>query len=445
MQFPEEIFRSYDIRGTLDQLSPELAYEVGRVVVKMTKAKKVVVGHDMRATSPEFAQKVIEGVKSMGADAVDIGQCTTSTINFAISSDKTFEAGVMVTASHNPAEYNGFKMFTGEAMPISGREVFKALEALEALEVEKGNVEEKDIVDEYLDYVMLKAAPGDLSGLKVVIDAGNGMAGPVLTKLFGKLKCEMLPMYFEPDGNFPNHEANPIKYETLNALKAKVKEEKADLGIALDGDADRVIFVDENSEHINGDLMLAILADRRLQGNPERAVVWSANASWAVREAIEANKGLSVMEKVGRTNIIKRVKKEAAVLGGEVSAHYFYPEFSGLESTDFTILLVLKMLKKSEGTMSELAAPFKKYVQSGEINFEVKDKEAAIAALKEKYSPEAEEVSELDGIRVEFKDWWFNIRQSNTEPLIRLNLEAKSQELMEEKRDEIANFIQDLA
>ncbi|MBU1705714.1 phosphomannomutase/phosphoglucomutase [Patescibacteria group bacterium] len=447
MEFPEEIFRSYDIRGTVDQLSPELAYRVGQAMVKMTGAKKVVVGYDMRATSPELAQKAIEGITSMGANVVNIGQATTPLLNFALSYYPDHEAGLMVTASHNPAEYNGFKMMRGDAMPISGKEVQKLIKEEEVGEEVgrvKGEVTTKEVVDEYLDYVVKKAAAPDLKGMKVVIDAGNGMSEVVLPKLFARLACEMIPMYFEPDGTFPNHEANPIKLETLTDLKKKVLAEKADLGIALDGDGDRVIFVDEKGDHINGDVMLAILADSRLKGNPERPVVWSANASWAVRDAIEANRGLSIMEKVGRTNIIKRVKKEAAVIGGEVSAHYFYPEFSGLESTDFTILLVLKLLKKSGGPMSELVKPFAKYVISGEINFAVKDKEAAIESLGKKYKGQALEISTLDGIRSEFKDWWFNIRPSNTEPLIRLNLEAKSQELMATKRDEIAAFIKSL-
>lgn len=441
MNFPQEIFRSYDIRGTLDQLSPELAYQVGQAIVQMTGADKVVVGRDMRASSPEFSQKVLEGVISMGAKGVDIGRCTTPMLSFALSNYDEHEAGVMVTASHNPSEYNGFKLTRGDAMPISGKEAKKAIEVLEVLEVEQGQIEEKDITDAYLDYVLQKAVPGDLSGLKVVIDAGNGMGGPVMTKLFAKLDCEMLPMYFEPDGNFPNHEANPIKFETLNDLKNQMKEENADLGIALDGDSDRVIFVDEKGEHINGDIMLAILADLRLKKHKGRAVVWSPNASWAIRDAVTQNGGESIMEKVGRTNIIKKVKQTEAIIGGEVSAHYFYPEFGCLESTDFTILLILKMLKKFAGPMSGLVEPFKKYSVSGEINFKVKDKEMAIKALQAKYEPEAKEINNLDGVRVEFEDWWFNIRQSNTEPLIRLNLEAKSENLMKRKRDEISDFI----
>jgi phosphomannomutase len=368
-------------------------------------------------------------------------------LSFAITAFSEHQGGVMVTASHNPAEYNGFKMTRGDGMPVSGEEAWEVVEELEelkGLEVKEGKIITLDIAKKYLDKVFSLVKIPSLKDKKIVVDAGNGMGGAIMTKLFARLDCEMISMYFEPDGNFPNHEANPIKVETLKDLVARVKKEKADLGIALDGDADRVIFVDEKGVPINGDVMLAMLATERLRTKRNGAVVWSPNGSWAVRDAIKNNGGRSVWEKVGRTNIIKRVIKEKAVLGGEVSAHYFYPEFGGLESTDYTILLGLKMLGEAKGTFSEAVKPFRTYSSSGEINFEVKDKTKAIAAIEKKYAPEAVLTEKLDGVRMELADWWFNVRQSNTEPLIRLNLEAKSQEMMKEKVAEITALIKGL-
>jgi phosphomannomutase len=443
---PEGIFRSYDIRGTTSELSPELARRVGCAVVKMTGAKTVVVGRDMRSTSPELAKAVIEGMTSQGADVVDIGLCTTPMFNFAVFGYDAHEAGVMVTASHNPAEYNGFKMARGNALLISGEEI-KPVVLANSFEnaTTRGKVKAFQIMPEYLERVFSLVRMPSLKGVKVVVDAGNGMGGIILPKLFERLDCELTKLYFEPDGTFPHHEPNPIKLETLEDLQGEVIHQQADIGVALDGDADRIGFVDEKGQFVNGDYLLALLAPERLKVHKGKAVVWSPNASWAVRDAIAKAGGKSAFEKVGRANIIKRVQSEGAALGGEVSCHYFYPEFGGMESTDFTLLLVLKLLAESGKSFSELLKPFRKYATSGEINFEVKKKDEVLAALEKTYTPKAVAVNKLDGLRIEFKDWWFNVRKSNTEPLIRLNLEAKSRKRMEEKRDELAAHIQSLS
>lgn len=441
MPFPEDIFRSYDIRGTIDQLSEDLAFRIGVAIVRLTGAKTVVVGRDMRPTSPAFSQKVIEGITSQGANAVDIGMCSTSMFNFAVSAFHEYEAGVMVTASHNPPEYNGFKVSKGDGSLIRGVDLKEPVAEEIGELTGGGEVSERDISADYLDKLFAEADMPSLKGLKVVIDAGNGMAGVILPKLFEKLDCEMMPMYFEPDGTFPNHEANPIKVETLKDLQTKLKEEGADLGIALDGDADRVGFIDEKGVPIGGDILMGLLIVDRLKAHAGAPIVWSPNASWAIRDAIEKHGGVGLLEKVGRTNIIARMQKEEAALGGEVSAHYFYPEFSCLESTDFTILLILKLLAESGGTMSDLMEPYRKYARSEEINFEVEDKDGVLAALKKHYEGEAKEVNELDGVRIEFADWWFNIRKSNTEPIVRLNLEASSVDQLKEKTAELSGFI----
>ncbi|TAK03983.1 phosphomannomutase/phosphoglucomutase [Patescibacteria group bacterium] len=454
MRFPAEIFRSYDVRGTVDQLSDELAFAVGAATVRLTGAKRLVVGRDMRPTSPSFAAEVARGAMSEGAEVVDIGMCTTPMFNFAVFNWAEHEAGVMVTASHNPPEYNGFKMTRGNAMPISGEEIREAIEADKALggqglsaaaftpEALSPPVTHLDVKPPYLARLFALAQMPKLNGMKVVVDAGNGMAGVILPDIFSRLDAKLTALYFEPDGTFPNHEANPIKLDTLRDLVATVKREGAAIGVAFDGDADRIGFVDENGEPIGGDQMLGLLASLRLKEHPGKAVVWSPNASWAVRDAIKEHGGRSVSEKVGRTNFIRRVQMERAAIGGEVSAHYFYPEFGGMESSEFTILLVLKALADSGKPMSELIAPYRRYARSPETNFEAREKDKALAALDAKYASEAVSIDRLDGARYEFADWWFNVRKSNTEPLLRVNAEAASKEHLDSRLKEIAGIIE---
>lgn len=448
MTFPAEIFRSYDVRGTVDQLGPELAFAIGAATVKLTGAKRLVVGRDMRPTSPSFAAEVARGAMAMGAEVTDIGMCTTPMFNFAVFNWAEHDAGVMVTASHNPPEYNGFKVTRGDAMPIGGEEILEAigrlgsgLWALQANAQPPTPSARLDVMRPYLERIFALADMPKLRGMKVAVDAGNGMAGIILPEMFARLDATLTALYFDPDGTFPNHEANPIKHETLRDLRSAVAREGAALGVAFDGDADRIGFVDEKGEPIGGDQMLGLLAALRLEERPQGIVVWSPNASWAVRDAIKAHDGRGVWEKVGRTNIIKRVQSEQAMLGGEVSAHYFYPEFGGMESSEFTMLLVLKALARSGKAMSELIAPYRAYARSPETNFEVHEKDAALAALDARYAAQAAAVNRLDGARYEFADWWFNVRKSNTEPLLRVNAEAASPELLQEKMAEIAGII----
>ncbi len=396
----------------------------------------------------------MEGIVAAGAQAVDIGECTTSLFNFAVTGFPEHEAGVMITASHNPAQYNGFKVYEGSGLHISGVEMHEWIDRVESapdvgaglkparrVPSDASATMHEVVLSAYIQKLLSLVPPPALKGKKIVIDAGNGMASVVLNPLFERLDVEMIPMYFDPDGNFPHHEANPIKFETLKDLQAKMKEVGADLGVAFDGDADRILFLDENAEPINGDVMLGLLATARLKVHPGAAVVWSPNASWAIRDAIAKSGGKSVWEKVGRAHFPPRVLNEKGAMGGEVSAHYFYPEFQGLESVDFTMLLVLQMLAQSTKPMSQIIAPYRTYVATGERNFEVEDKDGAIARLKAAYAPGASLVNELDGVRIEYTDWWFNIRKSNTEPLVRLNLEAVSHELMMEKFHEAEKII----
>jgi len=348
----------------------------------------------------------------------------------------------MITASHNPAEYNGIKMANSDGLPISGKAIKDAVIGKDYPAVENvGEVEKRDIMDDYLDKVFKLADMPSLKGMKVVVDAGNGMSGIILPKIFERLDAEFHTLYMEPDGNFPNHEANPIKDETLEDLKAKMKEVGADLGAAFDGDGDRVGFVDDKLNTVRGDILLAMLTTEYLKSHPGGKVYTAVNQSWAVRDAAKAAGGEAVMDKVGRTHAIQWIKDNDAVLGGEVSSHFFFKEFNDLESSEFVFLLMMKMIAEGGQSFSEIMAPYMNYVSSGENNFEVEDKEGTIKRLVDTYRAEANNIIDIDGVRLEFDDWWFNIRMSSTEPLIRLTLEAKTKEMMEEKKQALIDII----
>ena len=305
----------------------------------------------------------------------------------------------------------------------------------------KGTVEKKDYKKEYLDTIFSLIDLDKIKPLKVVVDTANAMGALMIDAVFEKLACEVEYLYKELDGSYPNHEANPLKEETLKDLQDKVKESGADLGVAFDGDADRIGFVDDQGNAVPGDIMTAILAPEILKTHPRDKVIYDLRSSWAVKEQIEKAKGLPIMFKVGRTLIIREMADEGAAFAGELSSHFYYKDFYNIESADLTLLYMLQLLSENGRKLSEIVKDVDKYFRSGEINFEVKDKDAVIEMLKEKYSQGAKDVSELDGIRIEFDDWWFNVRKSNTDPVIRLNLEAKSEEMMKEKTEEISNLI----
>jgi len=442
IQIDPSVFKSYDIRATMDKLSPELAEKVGAALVAMTGAKTVAVGRDMRETSPELAEGAIRGITSQGAKAVDIGMCTTTMYNFASTNYDDIDVAMMITASHNPAEYNGMKMYDMEGFPISGKVIKDLVMDKEYPAVEQlGEVEQRDVTDDYLKKMFDLAEMPSLAGMKVVIDAANGMSGIILPKVFEKLDAEVVEMYYEPDGTFPNHEADPIKDENLVDLKAKKKEVGAAPGISYDGDGDRVVFVDDKFNTIRGDVLLAMLATEYLKDHPGGKVYTAVNQSWIVRDAAKEAGGEAVMDKVGRTNAIRWMKENNGVLGGEVSCHFFFKEFHYLESSEYTMLLILKMIAEQGKPFSEMMAPYRTYISSGEINFEVEDKQGTIKKLEDKFKPESTSFTNIDGIRLEFEDWWFNVRASNTEPLIRLTIEAKAQELLDEKKKELTDLI----
>jgi phosphomannomutase len=440
MPILQDIFRSYDIRGKLDQVTEEVASKVAAALVVREGAKTIVVGRDMRQTSPALAQAAVDAIIRAGGDVIDIGMCTTSLFNYAVTKQPGVDVGMMITASHNPADYNGIKVGRANSQPISGKELFGMLEPAVAPAEVPGNVSARDLVPEYIDHALSHGVVPDLRGAKIVIDYGNGMGIVTVRPLMERLGAEPLELYPEPDAHFPNHEANPAIEETLVDLKAKVKEVGADLGIALDGDVDRVKFIDENGESVQSDHLLALLAsDPETRG---QKVVLAMNLSWATHEAVREAGGEVIECPIGRTNIIATMIREGALLGGEFSGHFMYRDFSNLESVDYTIARVLSAWKKSGKTFSQLVAPYRRYANTGEINLHVEDKQAALHIVEETFASQATDTDRRDGIRCRFADWWFILRPSNTEPLVRLTVEAKSRELLEEKRDEILRLIQ---
>jgi len=446
--FPSHIFKAYDIRGIVgSELTEELFYRIGRATVVFTGAKHVYVGYDMRNSSVEFKNALIKGLVDQGADVTDIGLISTPMLNIMTIKDETADLGVMITASHNPAEYNGCKFVNKTTMmPIgldSGldqiRDMVEKYDFVDALE--KGTVAEKNLKQEYIDFTFSLLDTSTIKPMKVVIDMGNGIEGLFIDGFMDKLPIESQYLFKEPDGSFPNHEPNPIKPENLKDLQSKVLEVGADIGFAFDADADRIGLVDEKGSIISGDKITALLVPEMLKKYPKSSIMYDLRSTMSVAEVTSKNGGRPIESRVGRTLIIQSMRKEDASFGGELSGHFYYKDLFGFESGDLTLLYILKLISQSGKKVSELVAEFSKYFHSGEINFEVEDKDTMINKIYEIYSKDAKETSQLDGIKIAFDDWWFNVRKSNTEPVLRLNLEANTEELMREKIKEISDFI----
>jgi phosphomannomutase len=442
MQIPEHIFKANDIRGLVEEVSPEIAYLAGRAIVRKTGAKTVVVGRDMRSTSESLQTEAIRGIRSMGADALNIGLTTTSVFNFALSNLKDVDAGLMVTASHNPAEYNGIKFGDGSGLPIPGPVILEQIKKDNGKDHGEGKVTEHDVVDEYVEACIRNAKLPDVKGMKIAVDYGNGMGTVAFRPLAQRLGIELTELYPDPDARFPNHEANPNKRETLADIEHLLTTDDFAFGVALDGDADRIGFLDEKGNPLRGDEVLALLAAQELEQHPGATIIYQPNHTWATLDAITEHGGKGVLRAVGRTKVVEGMRTEKARLGGEVSSHFFFAEFNGLEAVDFAFCRILSLVARSKKSLSEISAPLRKYSNSWEVNFEVHDKAAATKRVEDAFVPLATSVNRLDGIRCEFDhDWWFILRASNTEPLLRLIVEATSKELMESKRDEIGKLI----
>lgn len=439
MTFPKALFRNYDIRGFLHEITPELAQFTTYTVVKELKVKKLVIGRDMRETSPALMEASIRGARLAGAEIVSIGLTNTSVFNYAVTTLEGVDLGIMITASHNPANYNGMKVVKQNGSSVSGVALYDMVEKNEALaddvlaHREEVNVEEVSMLDAYLEKC-LKDAEGDFSDLRIVVDYGNGMGIASTAELLQRLGVQLIELYKEPDAHFPNHEANPADEETLHDIKKAIVQNKAHLGIALDGDVDRVRFIDEKGHAVTSDATLALLAEKLLLQRPGSGVVVTVNMGKAVREAIVRFGGNVLESAVGRTNVPEVAKTQGGILGGEVSGHFIFETFSFLESVDYTIVVILSLLKKSGKTLSELSEPLmNQYANSGEINREIEAKDEALRRLEEHFAPIAKEVNKLDGVKVIFSDWWCIARKSNTEPVVRVTVEAKNEEMLKEK------------
>jgi len=441
-----EVFKAYDVRGIYPaEIDEDGAYAIGRAYVEEFQPRRIAIGRDMRVSGPQMVAALTEGATDGGAEVLDIGQIGTEMLYFAVGSLE-LEGGITCTASHNPKEYTGFKIVRAGALPVGGDSGLaevrdRALKGFGEV-VRKGSVEKKDIWPAFLERVLSFIDPGTVKPLRVVVDAANGMGGRMLEPVLERLpQIDAVRCYFEPDGSFPNHEPNPLLPENREFIVAKVKEEKADLGIAFDGDADRCFFVDEMGEFVPGDFVTALFAETFLAKEPGAKIIYDVRASWAVPHTIEQAGGTALMNRVGHAFIKHRMRESGAVFGGEVSGHYYFRDFSRADSGIIPSLLMLEYLSKTGKPLSEILRPYREhYFITGELNTRVSDVAAKLEALEKHFSAQGK-VTHLDGLSVDASDWHFNVRPSNTEPLLRLNLEALSSELMEEKRGEVLGII----
>jgi len=442
-----EVFKAYDVRGLYRaELDEDGAYAIGRAYVEQFEPRRIAVGRDMRLSSPTMAASLIAGAADGGADVVDLGMVGTEMLYFAVG-ELGLDGGVAVTASHNPKEYTGMKIVRRGALPVGGDsgllEIRDRAVGGDWREVEPGQIAHEDIWERFVDRVLSFVDPDAIRPLRVVVDAANGMAGAMLPPVLERLpQVDTVRCFFEPDGSFPNHEPNPLLPENREFIVGKTRDEGADFGVAYDGDADRCFFVDDSGEFVPGDFVTALFAEQVLAKEPGGKVIYDVRASWAVPEVIEHAGGVPLINRVGHSFIKQRMREEGAVFAGEVSAHYYFRDFSQADSGVIPFLLMLELVSR-RGSLSAALEPFRsRYFLTGEINTPVADVALKLQELKERFGSEGR-VSHLDGLSVEADDWHFNVRPSNTEPLLRLNLEARSRELMERKRDEVLAVIRE--
>jgi phosphomannomutase len=440
------VFKAYDIRGIYpSELDEEGAYAIGRAYVEHFEPKRIAVGHDMRLSSPAIAAATIRGAVDAGAQVYELELVGTEMVYFAVG-DLDLDGGIAVTASHNPKEYTGMKIVRRGALPVGGESGLLEIRdrALKGFDepTASGSVKQVDIWPAFVERVLSFVDVGAITPLKVVIDAANGMAGVMLPPVLERLpQVETVRFYFEPDGTFPNHEPNPLLPENREFIIARTTAEVADFGVAFDGDADRCFFVDDGGEFVPGDFVTALFAESILQKEPGAKIIYDVRASWAVPDTIKRAGGVPLINRVGHAYIKLRMREEGAVFGGEVSGHYYFRDFYQADSGVVPLLLMLELVSKSGKKLSEILRPFKeRYFITGELNTPVPDVDLKLRELQERFAPEGV-VSHLDGISIEAEDWHFNVRPSNTEPLLRLNLEARSKERMEQKRDEVLEVI----
>jgi len=439
------IFRAYDIRGLYpEEINAESAYLIGRSFIKFLKEKnpKIVVGRDNRLSSPDLFRNLLKGIVEQGGNVVDIGLSTTPMLYFAAAHYK-FDGGIEVTASHNPPQYNGFKIVREKAIPVSENTGLKEIRRLAAkaenIVIRPGRIFKKDILKDYVRFNLKDFNLKEIKPFKIVIDTANSVSGINVAEFFREIPAKIYHLFRKLNGNFPNHSPTPHIKENLKELQRQILNKKSDLGIAFDGDGDRVIFVDEKGEVIGGDLIAALISVKLLENYPGEKIFYDLRSSKAVKESIIAAGGRVVMGRLGHSFIKEKMRKENVLFAGEFNGHYYLRQHYFCEAPFFVIFKVLEEMSKTGKKLSELIKPFKKYFRSEEINFKVKNKIRKIKELEERYKDG--KISHVDGLMVEFSDWWFSIRPSHTEDLLRLNLEAKTNELMEKKKRELCSLI----
>ena len=445
MNIDPSIFKAYDVRGTVPaQLNGEIAYHIGAALTAYLHPKTVAVGRDMRLSSEELSRNLIQGLTDCGSDVVDLGLCSTDGLYYAVGKFG-YDGGVMITASHNPKEYNGFKICRKQAVPLSGEEGLRQM--LEAIlhdthlvkSLSPGITVRRDIADDYAAHCLSFIDVSAVRPYQIVIDAGNGMAGMTLPPVLSRLPVKVTPLYFDLDGSFPNHPASPIELENLVDLQKKIAETKADFGVAFDGDADRMFLVDKNGRQLGGDMVTALVAKSLLSKHPRETVLYNLICSKAVPELIERSGGKAIRTRVGHALIKPLMKKHNAIFGGEHSGHFYFRDFWFADSGLIAFLVCLELLSVENKPLHELVKQIDPYFRSGEINSRVKSIPETIARVKDVFASGRQD--ESDGLTVSYDDFWFNLRPSNTEPLLRLNVEADSAVLLKGKTNEILGII----
>ncbi|MFL5762131.1 MAG: phosphomannomutase/phosphoglucomutase [Thermomicrobiales bacterium] len=443
------MFKAYDIRGIVpNELTPDVAYRIGRALVMHLGVDDVVVGRDMRISGLSLAASLIDGIRDQGANVTDIGLVSTDALYFAVGKFG-YRAGVMITASHNPPEYNGFKICKEEAQALSLEEGIGQIRDLVVANQfptpaydRRGDITQRDILGAYAEHVLSLVDRTKIRPLKIAIDAGNGMGGEIVPRVFKHLQCEVVPLYFELDGTFPNHLANPLEPENVKDLQQTVREQGCDLGAAFDGDADRVFLVDERGQFIGGDMVTAMVAVSMLKKQPGATICYNLICSRSVPETIERLGGKAVRTRVGHSLIKAQMRKEDAIFGGEHSGHFYFRDNWYADSGMIALLTVLELVSEAEKPLSKVLEPLDTRFRSGEINSEVANAPSIAAEIEAKYAAERADIDHLDGLTVGFPNWWFNLRSSNTQPLLRLNVEADDPETLNQKTKEVLRIIQ---
>ncbi|MBV8688750.1 MAG: phosphomannomutase/phosphoglucomutase [Candidatus Eremiobacteraeota bacterium] len=444
-QLNPSIFKSYDVRGVYpSELNDDVAYDIGRAFVGLLGAKTFVVGRDMRPSGERLFSAFARGATRAGANVVSVGLTSTDGLYFAVGK-YGYDGGVMITASHNPAQYNGMKFTREEAMALSLDTGLSSMRDhilagdLPADAATPGKLTQRDILDDFAEHCLSFIDRSKVKPFRIAIDAGNGMAGETVPHVFKRLPCEVIPLYFELDGSFPNHPASPIEPENMRDLQAAVLKYHCDLGVAFDGDADRMFIVDEKADLIGGDMVTAIVALNTLKHHPGATILYNLICSRSVPEAIERAGGKPLRSKVGHSLIKKTMRENDVIFGGEHSGHFYFKDNWFADSGMIALMECLELFSEQNKKVSEVIAPIDTRFRSGEINSEVKDIPAKLKEIEEHYKDA--QIDHLDGVTIQYPHWWMNVRPSNTEPLLRLNVEGDTKELMEKHRDEALALI----